>query len=285
MKIILMRHGRTKGNTEKRYVGTTEESLLPEEISSAEQLWMYPICEEAHISENAGSENVGSENTGSENVGSENTGSVNVESENTEREKKCGVNEYNGHAMNVNGACGNRVFRAWALYREMMKSTRKKVYVSPMLRCVETAKMIFPGIPYTTVEQMRECDFGDFEYKNYLELSEDPRYQAWIDSNGTLPFPNGESVPEFKKRCQKAFEKCMNQAFTQRADMVTFVVHGGTIMSVMEKYAIPKKEYYQWQVGNLEGFAGEIEQTTSGIYQIQGIQKIVKSKEELSEQA
>ena len=36
---------------------------------------------------------------------------------------------------------------------------------------------------------LKECDFGLFENKSYEELSDCPEYQAWIDSNGTLPFP------------------------------------------------------------------------------------------------
>ena len=32
MKIVLIRHGKTKGNVERRYVGTTNEGVLREEL-------------------------------------------------------------------------------------------------------------------------------------------------------------------------------------------------------------------------------------------------------------
>lgn len=52
-----------------------------------------------------------------------------------------------------------------------------------MKRCMETAKLIFKENFYE-VEELRECDFGIFENKNYKELSDCPEYQAWIDSGG-----------------------------------------------------------------------------------------------------
>ena len=54
-------------------------------------------------------------------------------------------------------------------------------------------------------------DFGVFEGKNYLELQGDKRYQEWIDSNGTLPFPEGESREEFISRCDKGFRRMIEK--------------------------------------------------------------------------
>lgn len=71
------------------------------------------------------------------------------------------------------------------------------VLTSPMRRCVQTAEILFPDTPREIVYGLQECDFGDFEGKNYAELSGDPAYQAWIDSGGTLAFPSGESRAAF----------------------------------------------------------------------------------------
>ena len=55
----------------------------------------------------------------------------------------------------------------------------------------ETARILFPDHSLHTVEELAECDFGDFENKNYQELAGNPDYQEWIESGGMLPFPNG----------------------------------------------------------------------------------------------
>ena len=79
------------------------------------------------------------------------------------------------------------------------------VYVSPMKRCRETASLIYPTLTQREEPLLRECDFGDFENKNYLELNGNPDYQAWVDSGGTLPFPGGESREAFQERCREGF--------------------------------------------------------------------------------
>jgi len=129
------------------------------------------------------------------------------------------------------------------------------VICSPMKRCIQTAEIIYPDKKIIVYDNLKECCFGDFEGKNYMELSGNPDYQKWIDSNGKLPFPNGENPENFKKRCIEAFEKAIaeNNAY----DMISFVVHGGTIMSIFEKYAVPHGDFYDFHVENASGFITE----------------------------
>ena len=171
MKIIFIRHGRTAGNLEKRYIGRTDEPLCKEGIAELESI-KYPDCD--------------------------------------------------------------------------------AVFASPMNRCLQTAKLIYPEKSVTVCNNFRECDFGDFEGKNYRELTGSADYQHWIDSGGTAAFPNGETPSDFKKRCIAEFEKAV--AGSDEKTVLALVVHGGTIMSVMEKYVYPKGGYYDFQVPNAHGF-------------------------------
>ena len=137
----------------------------------------------------------------------------------------------------------------------------QRVYVSPMKRCMETAKLIFKENFYE-VEELRECDFGIFENKNYKELSDCPEYQAWIDSGGTLAFPNGESRKEFCKRSICGFERALTQALELKRAIpdkeiqIVFFVHGGSIMAIMSHYC--DMDYYDYQVKNGCGYSCEV---------------------------
>lgn len=126
---------------------------------------------------------------------------------------------------------------------------------SPMKRCIQTAEIIFPGAKPQIFPDLRECDFGDFEGKNYRELNGNPDYQRWIDSVGALPFPGGESPEDFRKRCCAEFLRAIGE--NTSAEALTFVVHGGTIMAVMERFAVPERGYYDWQCANGCGFSVE----------------------------
>lgn len=128
------------------------------------------------------------------------------------------------------------------------------VFASPMIRCVETSKLIYQGYIPVLYDGFRECDFGDFENKNYKELSSYSVYQAWVDSGGTLPFPNGEDILHFKDRSVNAFDDMIDLCMSRGYESVGVVVHGGTIMSILDKYAYPNESYFYWQVGNGLGY-------------------------------
>ncbi len=125
------------------------------------------------------------------------------------------------------------------------------VVSSPMVRCTETARILF-GVEPIINEKLRECDFGRFEGKNYAELNGDPDYQAWIDSGGTLPFPGGESPDGFKSRCAEGFLETLRTLGDSGS--IAFVVHGGTIMSVLERFSVPKRSYYDFMTENGGGW-------------------------------
>ena len=91
--------------------------------------------------------------------------------------------------------------------REKRMPPAEAVFSSPKKRCQETAALFFPGQCRIIVPDLRECDFGIFENKNWRELSGNPAYQKWIDSGGTLPFPGGESGRDFKRGAGRLFWK------------------------------------------------------------------------------
>ena len=133
------------------------------------------------------------------------------------------------------------------------------LFVSPLRRCRETARILFGDQEQRVIELLAECDFGEFENKNYKELADNPHYQEWVDSNGTLPFPGGESKEECAARNLKGFEEVLEVLRNEGITEAALVVHGGTIMNIMETYALPKKAFYEWHVGNGCGYEVELE--------------------------
>ena len=127
----------------------------------------------------------------------------------------------------------------------------QRVYTSPMRRCLETAAVIYPNLSAEIIPDFRECDFGVFEYKNYTELNGREDYQAWIDSGGELPFPGGESRRGFSARSLNAFRSL---PACPKNENCALIVHGGTIMAIMEAMAIPHGNYYDFQVRNGSGY-------------------------------
>lgn len=139
-----------------------------------------------------------------------------------------------------------------------------RVYVSPMRRCIETAKLIFPSVASIELDGLRECHFGAFEGKTHVELERHPEYVQWIDSGGKLTPPGGEDAARFHERCGAAFIHAADESLEKNAGKIAFVTHGGVIMALLTRFSedIGKpRGFYNWQVKNGEGWsavAGEV---------------------------
>ncbi len=125
-----------------------------------------------------------------------------------------------------------------------------RYFVGNQKRCIETAEILGSSLNWEVIPEWTEIDFGDFEGKNYQELSGKPDYQAWIESNGELPFPGGESRQDFIHRSMQGFHRIEEQLLTE--EKILAVVNGGTIMAVLsERSGLP---YFHFQVGIEKGY-------------------------------
>lgn len=124
------------------------------------------------------------------------------------------------------------------------------LFVSPLKRCRETAEILFPGQPQLIIQDLAEMNFGIFENKNYQELDDDDRYQAWVDSGCLDQIPQGESKDSFQKRILTGLTKAIDKCLDEQVSYAALAVHGGTIMAIMEKCEDSGEPFYHWHVKN-----------------------------------
>ncbi|HHV65312.1 MAG TPA: histidine phosphatase family protein [Peptococcaceae bacterium] len=129
-----------------------------------------------------------------------------------------------------------------------------QVYVSPRQRCLQTAQIIYPGLPLKVVPGFDEYNFGIFEGKSYEELKNNPAYRKWIASGGKERAPGGEDIETYKLRCCRAFAEVVEEIRQEGFKDTALVVHGGTIMAILERYIHDEKKFYDWQVPNTQGY-------------------------------
>ena len=127
-------------------------------------------------------------------------------------------------------------------------------FSSPLTRCIQTLKLIYPGVEPTIVDNFAECNFGDYEGKKLSELKNDPQYQKWASGGGVGAAPNGESSKDFALRSCRAFEIVVDKLMRSGKTSALIMAHGGTIMSILGTYAFPRKPMYEWMTGSGSGF-------------------------------
>lgn len=129
------------------------------------------------------------------------------------------------------------------------------LYVSPMLRCRQTADYLWPHAERTTVDDLRETDFGPFEGKNHAELKDDPWYQRWLE--GTLS--PGEPAEDCAHRGVRALAQVVSDAKARGYETVGVVSHGGLLMGMLTLCGEPKRpRYYDWYPTNCGGYRCEV---------------------------
>ena len=132
------------------------------------------------------------------------------------------------------------------------------LFMSPLKRCRQTARLLFPDMDALIIEEWKEMDFGCFEGKNFSELSNDSRYKAWVDSGCKGLIPDGENFDDFVNRTLLGFEKCVDICKTHtNVESVTAVVHGGTIMAILS--SLTNTDFFDYHVKNGEGYCLELE--------------------------
>ena len=128
------------------------------------------------------------------------------------------------------------------------------VYVTPLCRTAQTARILFPHARQIVVPALREMDFGVFEGRTYDEMKDDAAYCAWLDSGCESACPNGESKAVFCKRVCRAFEKLADEALARGDERLVIVAHGGTQMAALSRFAEPHRDYYSWNAPPAGGF-------------------------------
>ncbi|MEG0838922.1 MAG: histidine phosphatase family protein [Hydrogenoanaerobacterium sp.] len=131
----------------------------------------------------------------------------------------------------------------------------QKLYCSPLIRCRETAEILYPDTSTQIINDLVECDFGAFDGKSMDELKNEPAFISWTNSGMKTPPPGGESGAELEERVCNALNEILDDMMKNKLQAVGVVTHGGVIMTLMARYALPQRESpYDWITENGTGY-------------------------------
>lgn len=146
-----------------------------------------------------------------------------------------------------------------------------KVYSSPMLRCRQTAKVLYPDYEPCIVPNLIEYDFGDFEGKTAAELEGLPEYTDWT-SGRINAAPNGEDNTEFTKRICLGINEVVRDMMNNGISESAVFMHGGTIMMFLAACGLPRRHMVEWTTDNGRGYTIMI---TPSLYMRSGVVEVI----------
>ncbi len=132
------------------------------------------------------------------------------------------------------------------------------VFTSPLKRCTETAKILYPDNNPITIDGFIEYNFGEFENKTAEELEDHPVFPKWLAGEKGVEPPFGESNEAFGNRVCETFVKVAEGLMKTGTTSAAIVTHGGVIMAILAAFGIPELPMHQWMTPNGCGFTVKI---------------------------
>ena len=163
---------------------------------------------------------------------------------------------------------------AAAFYEDYGFAEVRRVYVSELRRTHETAAILFPAAEQVVVPGIQEMDFGVFTGRTADEMADDSDYRAWVEGMCEGQCPGGESKAQFDERvCDGMLHLCRSIAESgeQRAYLVA---HGGTLMAFLSRFADEQRSYYDWLVGNCQGYRMTVSIDTDGKLSLRDVERL-----------
>lgn len=129
------------------------------------------------------------------------------------------------------------------------------VFTSPLSRCKDTAKLIYPEAKMVVIDDLIEYNFGEFEGRDADELHEkEPLFDDWLRGEKDVAPPFGECNSDFAKRVCTAFASIAEGVMKAGYDETAIVTHGGVIMTIMAAFALPEASMHEWMTPNGCGY-------------------------------
>lgn len=148
----------------------------------------------------------------------------------------------------------------------------EKVYTSPLLRCRQTANILYPEFTAESIDNLMEYNFGEFEGKTAAQLESNPDFLKWTSGQITSP-PGGEDSTEFAKRICLGLHEIVEDMMAEGIRKSAVIMHGGAIMTLLSCCAVPRRRSLEWTSENGRGFTILI---TPSLYHSSGIIEVIE---------
>ncbi|MCC8072591.1 MAG: histidine phosphatase family protein [Clostridiales bacterium] len=122
------------------------------------------------------------------------------------------------------------------------------VFSSPLKRCIDSAKIMFPGNNIITIDNFIEYNFGEFEGLTADDLKDNNDFKSWLSGGMDAKTPFGESNAQFAYRVCDAFEKVINGCIQTGTTNIAIVGHAGVLMTILSYYGLPEAPMSHWQM-------------------------------------
>ena len=139
------------------------------------------------------------------------------------------------------------------------------IYASPLQRCMETGKAIAKatGAPLVPLDDLRDIDYGDWQWKAYDDAQKESpaQFSAWFNLPWLMRFPHGECLQDLLLRTADVMRFVLDR---HAADTLVLVGHESVnramLLQVLDR---PLSQY--WRISQVPCTLNEFEVTADSV--------------------
>lgn len=121
------------------------------------------------------------------------------------------------------------------------------LFTSPLVRCKETAEILYPELKAIVIDGLTEYNFGEFEGKTADELQKkQPNFEPWLRGEAGVRPPFGESNEDFANRVCSSFVKIVDGVIKTGTEDLIIITHGGVISTILANFGLPEASVSDW---------------------------------------
>ncbi|MEI6578024.1 MAG: histidine phosphatase family protein [Eubacteriales bacterium] len=120
------------------------------------------------------------------------------------------------------------------------------LFCSPLLRCTQTARILYPQKEPIIINDLIEYNFGEFEGKTAAELERFPMFPGWLAGEPDVEPPFGESSSAFASRICNCFSLIVQGLMKTGTTRAAIITHGGVIMALLAAFGLPEAQMHEW---------------------------------------
>ncbi len=133
------------------------------------------------------------------------------------------------------------------------------LWISPMRRALETAKLYFPQKQALVSDDLKERDFGIWDGLTWEDLKDIELYRRFIDTEGRVTPPEGEPYEDYARRLDLVLEKIKTLIAEEPGYFpLAIVCHGGPVRYWTGKVFEKGEEFHNYMLSGAGCLAIEV---------------------------
>ena len=143
--------------------------------------------------------------------------------------------------------------------------TADAVFSSPLMRCTESARVIYPYSNTIVTELLADFDYGEFSGKAYGEIIAHEQFGNWAKADTLRAFPGGEAPYIFIGRCLEALREVIAYMQQGRLASASIVTHQAVIRAILQRNCLPHCVYGDYKLDYGGGITVECDAHTTAL--------------------